>query len=223
MNPIPRVNQKGLLERDLVPKEAYYVVQSYWAERPMVHIYGHSWPTRWGDPGERKLVKAYSNCETVELFLNGVSCGVRSRKTQDFPAAGLRWLVQFPAGENHVRAVGRKLGQTVVDELVFSYQTAKWGPPTRLELRKKNNLNQTVTLEVRLLDANNLLCLDARSVVRFHLAGDGNLMDDLGTSGGSRCLELYNGRAEISLHLNGGKSVATVSSKGLPTAFLLLE
>jgi len=31
-NPLPRVNQKGLIERDLTPKEGYYVFQSYWAE-----------------------------------------------------------------------------------------------------------------------------------------------------------------------------------------------
>ncbi len=61
-NPIPRMNQKGLVERDLTPKEGYYVFQSYWAARPMVHIYGHSWPVRWGDRDERKLMKVYSNC-----------------------------------------------------------------------------------------------------------------------------------------------------------------
>ncbi|MEL6135529.1 MAG: glycoside hydrolase family 2 TIM barrel-domain containing protein, partial [Bacteroidota bacterium] len=37
-NPIPYVNQKGVLERDFTKKESYYVFQSYWAETPMVHI-----------------------------------------------------------------------------------------------------------------------------------------------------------------------------------------
>ena len=40
-NPVPRVNQKGVLERDGALKESYYVFQSYWAEKPMIHIYGH--------------------------------------------------------------------------------------------------------------------------------------------------------------------------------------
>ena len=35
-NPIPYVNQKGLVERDLTKKEGYYVFQSYWATKPMV-------------------------------------------------------------------------------------------------------------------------------------------------------------------------------------------
>ena len=99
-NPVPRVNQKGLVERDLTLKEGYFVFQSYWAEHSMVHIYGHSWPVRWGERDEAKLVKVYSNCPQVELFVNGESAGVRQRDAQNFPAAGLRWLVKFKEGEN---------------------------------------------------------------------------------------------------------------------------
>ena len=107
-NPVPRVNQKGVVERDLTPKEGYYVFQSYWAEKPMVHIYGHTWPVRWGAAGEQKMVKVYSNCAAAELFLNGKSCGVKQRNSQDFPGAGLRWMVPFQAGENHLRVVARR-------------------------------------------------------------------------------------------------------------------
>jgi beta-galactosidase len=53
-NGIPRVNQKGVVERDLTRKESFYVFQSYWADRPMVHIYGHTWPIRWGKSGESR-------------------------------------------------------------------------------------------------------------------------------------------------------------------------
>ncbi|HWW77293.1 MAG TPA: glycoside hydrolase family 2 TIM barrel-domain containing protein, partial [Pyrinomonadaceae bacterium] len=53
-NPVPRVNQKGVVERDLTIKESYYVFQSYWAEAPVLHIYGHTWPARWGERGEAK-------------------------------------------------------------------------------------------------------------------------------------------------------------------------
>ena len=92
-NGIPRINQKGVVGRDLTKKESYYVFQSYWAEKPMVHIYGHTWPVRWGAAGEKRMVHVYSNCESVELFLNGQSLGVKKRDSQDFPAAGLRWQV----------------------------------------------------------------------------------------------------------------------------------
>ncbi len=222
-NPLPKMNEKGLVERDLTLKEGYYVFQSYWTETPMVHIYGHSWPVRWGDPDETKLVKVYSNCETVELFLNDASCGVKKRNSQDFPAAGLHWLLKFKAGENKLRAAGQKHGRPVVDEVRFQYQTEKWGKPAKLELRKKSSTKDVVILEAQLFDSNHIACLDARNIVRFGLTGDGKFLDDLGTTTGSRVLELYNGRAEVRMQLNLGKSVVSVSSAGLPTTFLNLD
>lgn len=75
-------------------------------------------------------------------------------------------------------------------------------------------------LEARVFDKKNVMCLDARNRIRFELAGDGTLLDDLGTSTGARSVELYNGRAEIRLLINGGKSAVSVSCAGVPTAFL---
>jgi beta-galactosidase len=221
-NPIPRVNQKGLVERDLTLKEGYFVFQSYWTEKPMVHIYGHSWPVRWGKSDERKLVKVYSNCSEVELFLNGNSVGRKQRKSADFPAAGLRWLVTFNEGENELKAIAHKERNEVTDQVSFVYQTQSWGKPAKLNLRKLNEAGDLVTIEARLVDQDAKLCLDARNVVRFGLIGGGRLLDNLGTSVGSRQVELYNGRAIISLQRQDAV-VASVSAEGIKPAFLTIE
>jgi beta-galactosidase len=222
-NPVPHVNQKGLVDRDLNPKEAFYVFQAYWAEKPMVHIYGHSWPIRWGSVDEAKLVKVYSNCDEAELFVNGAPCGGRKRNPQNFPAAGLHWLVTFSSGRNLLRAVAKKNSQVVTDEIQFIYQTEKWGAPTRLDLREIARASGIVTVEARLVDGNGVICLDARDRVRFGLTGDGALIDDLGTTTGSRLVEACNGRAQISIATKNGSSMASVSSKLLPTAFFLVQ
>ena len=219
-NPIPHVNEKGLVQRDLTLKEGYFVFQSYWSEKPMIHIYGHSWPVRWGDEQEEKLVKVYSNCEQAELFLNNVSCGMRKRDSQDFPAAGLHWLVKFKNGNNHLRAVGQKKGMTVVDELRFKYQTDKWQRPVRLDLKETARSNGIATVEAKVYDSNNVLCLDARKQVRFESNGDGTLLDNTGTVTGSRVVELGNGSAEILLKTNKGTSSVSVSCDGLTTMLL---
>ena len=223
-NPVPRMNQKGVVERDLTPKESYYVFQSFWSEKPMAHIYGHTWPIRWGAADETKNVKVYSNCPNAELFLNGKSCGVKKRDSQDFPAAGLRWPVKFREGENRVRVVARKGGpgmsEEVTDEIAFLYQTAKWDKAAKLDLREIGRKDGVVTVEARLFDAKGVQCLDSRQRVRFGLTGDGLLLDNLGTSRGSREVELYNGRAMISLKTNDGVSEVSVASKDLPTAFV---
>jgi len=221
-NPIPYMNQKGVVERDLTKKEAYFVFQSWWTKTPMAHIYGHSWPVRWGEAGEEKMVKVYSNCDDAELFVNGKSCGLKKRNGQDFPAAGLRWNVVFASGENLLRVVARKGKTTITDEITQTYQTEKWGAPGRLSLLIKEQKGDLITIEAKLFDNKNILCLDARNVVTFGLTGDGKLLDDLGTSSGSRRVELYNGRAIIRVRTNNGKSVASVRSKDLKTAFLEL-
>ncbi len=220
-NPVPRVNQKGLVERDFTLKEGYFVFQSYWADQPMVHIYGHSWPVRWGERDEAKLVKVYSNCSSVELFVNGVSAGVKKREVRDFPAAGLRWLVKFKEGENVLRAIGRRDKVELSDEIKFVYQTEKWDKPAKLVLQQLRQVDDVSTLEVKAVDGKGVLCLDARNFVRFALAGDGRLIDNLGTATTARKVELYNGRAMISVQRKG-HSVVSVASEGIPTTFINL-
>jgi beta-galactosidase len=219
-NPVPRVNQKGLVERDMTLKEGYYVFQSYWSEKPMVHIYGHSWPVRWGEANQLRMVKVYSNCLSAELFVNGVSAGIRRRDIQNFPAAGLRWEVPFQSGENklHVVAISGN-GASVSDEVSFVYQTAVWGVSAKLALSVLQHNNAQTTVEATLLDAKGVLCLDARNVVRFSLSGDGRLMDNQGTSSGSRVVQVYNGRAQIDILRGNGASNLAVSCDGLSSAF----
>jgi len=224
-NPVPRVNQKGLVTRDLKKKEAYYVFQSYWTDHPMVHIYGHSWPVRWGVAGEQKMVKVYSNCETAELFVNGASVGTRHRNSQDFPAAGLRWMTPFVEGTNKLRVVARRGSATVTDEIEFIYQTRVWGTPAALKLTQIRQEPAGITVEATLNDANGVLCLDARNRVRFSIAGNGRVIDNLGTPNGSRVVELANGRAQITIeqHSDGGDSTLAVSADGISSAFLTLS
>ena len=220
-NCIPRVNQKGVVERDLTKKESYYVFQSYWTEKPMAHIYGHTWPVRWGKEGEARDVHVYSNCERAELFLNGKSLGTMQRESQNFPAAGLRWKVVFAGGPNRLHVIATKGNVTVTDEIELTYQTERWGKPAELRLHEKERKGNTVSVGAMLYDGKGVPCLDSRNVVRFSLAGAGKLLDNLGTSRGSRELQLYNGRAEISVTRSGGCTLG-VASKGLPSAFLNL-
>lgn len=218
-NPVPYMNQKGVIERDFTKKEAYYVFQSYWTDKPMVHIYGHTWPVRSGEEGEEKMVKVYSNGNEAEIFLNGKSFGVKKRNSQDFPAAGLRWNLPFVKGKNTVSVIAKKGKETVKDEIRFIYQTEKWGKPGSLVLTKTAQQGDTATIEVKLYDAKKVQCLDAVDWIRFSLAGQGQLIDDQGTSSGSRKVQAYNGRAIIRVKLNKGKSVVSAAVEGLPAAF----
>jgi beta-galactosidase len=220
-NGIPRVNQKGVVERDLTKKESYFVFQSYWTEKPMAHIYGHTWPIRWGKADEKRNVHVYSNCDRAELFLNGKSLGVRNRDSQNFPAAGLRWDVVFNSGPNRLRTVASKSGVTVTDEISLTYQTETWGAPFALRLTEKARKEELVTVEATLFDANGVQCLDSSRTIRFALAGAGSLVDNLGTVRASREVQLSNGRAEISV-VRKGACIIKATPEGVPAASLNL-
>jgi len=65
------------------PKDSYYLYQSLWTDRPVLHLFPHwNWA---GRAGQVIPVIAYTNCNSVELFLNGRSLG---EKRFEFPAQG---------------------------------------------------------------------------------------------------------------------------------------
>ena len=216
LNPIPYVNQKGVVERDGTPKESYYVFQSYWATSPMLHIYGHTWPVRWGREGQLREVLVYSNCKEVELYINGRSQGIHQRHADDFPAQGFHWDVQFQQGRNVIRAVAGEL----VDEIVVDYQTAEWGTPSQIQLSVVEEHGDTVLVEAQLFDTEGVRCLDATNRISFSVAGDAQLLDNQGTSTGTRRIEAYNGRALMYVKHTGVCAIGA-SAEGVRQSALL--
>ncbi len=218
-NPVPYVNQKGVVERDLTKKESFYLFQSYWTTKPMAHIYGHSWPVRWGEEGEEKMIKVYSNCSEAELFVNGKSMGIRKRNTQDFPAAGLRWNVALQKGEYQVKVVARQGQEIVTDSISFRYETNKWGKPARLQLEKIGQKDGVTTFQALLLDDQGTICLDSTNWIRFNHAGKGKLLVNMGTARGSSYVQLFNGRAIISVK-DARDGVLSAIVDGIQPAFI---
>ncbi len=211
-NPIPYVNQKGVVQRDGTPKESYYVFQSYWATQPMVHIYGHNRPVRWGKPDEPKEVLVYSNCAEVELFVNGTSQGIRRRDSRDFPAAGLRWNVSLRPGRNTLRAVARSGKTTLADSIVQEYQTQAWGKPARLRLTQEPVSADTVLVRAEVLDAQGTRCPDYAGFLEFGCTHPQALVQNQGTARGSRLIQAASGRAEIYVVRRAGSVAVSVRS-----------
>ncbi len=227
-NPIPYMNQKGVVERDLTPKESYYVFQSYWAEKPMLHIYGHSWPIRWGAENEIKTFKVFSNCQNVELYLNETSLGVKQRVSADFPAAGLRWEASPKQGTNKLKAIAlvktkSNKDSLLTDEIEFEYQTEKWGEVAQLVCKTIWISENECWAEAQLCDNKGVKCLDASDYIEFEIAGDDLLIKNLGTSSGSSKVQAQNGKARIKVALSGKSSVVSVKTAKAPTQFLVFK
>ena len=112
---IPHMNQKGIYDYYRRPKDVYYFYVSQWTTKPMVYIVSHTWTERHGLPGEKKTIKVYSNCDSVELFINGKSAGLKE-KSDVFV-----WQAPFDTGDNQLRAVGRKGKEKVEDSVRVRY------------------------------------------------------------------------------------------------------
>lgn len=219
-NPIPYMNQKGVVERDLTPKESFYVFQSYWTKKPMVHIYGHTWPTRWGKENEKKIIKVYSNCTEAELFLNNKSLGIKKRNSQNFPAAGLRWETIFLPGKNAVKVIGKKGKEVVIDEITFDYETRPFGKETKISAKIIEENDDYAWIEAELQDEYGTPCLTSTKYIYFDHVGDGKLIENMGTSTASKKVQAYNGRARIKLIKNNHKNIVSIKSDNLKTEFL---
>ncbi len=110
---------------------------------------------------------------------------------------------------------------TFTDDLTLTYQNEPWGEPVELRLSETARKDKLITVEAKIFDAKGVLCLDAAKPVKFSLAGEGSLIDNLGTTRASRQLQLANGRAEISL-LHNGTCRIEAAINGLPAAKLNL-
>ena len=96
----PGRNDKGLVTYDRqVRKDAFYYYKANWTTNPMVYITGHTFTNRLTNS---ITAKVYANCDSVELFLNGVSQGVVDEHQLHFHlAADIAGGHQFGAGGRH--------------------------------------------------------------------------------------------------------------------------
>jgi len=198
-NAIPYINQKGLVDREGKPKDAYYVFKSYWTTDPsFCYIESHTWKERFGTEGENKVISVYSNCDEVQLSLNGVSLGKRQRDIKDYPAAGFHWDVTFAAGENQLSALGYVDGEQVTkDKHSVRYIIGKPGKPEDVKLSSQKLPNGNVLVQARVIDKTGELCPTYNKRVYFDINGPGSLLKFMGTPTGSDIIEFASGKAAI--------------------------
>ena len=146
----------GIIDLAGLPKDSYYMYQSEWTKKPVLHLFPHwNWL-----PGQQIDMWCYYNqADEVELFINGKSQGIRKKKVHgegnegkahavsakaganagaDAANAGdfdrsteyhVMWRVTFEPGE--VKVVARKQGREISSQTI---KTA--GPPHHLVLKK---------------------------------------------------------------------------------------
>jgi beta-galactosidase len=184
-------SSSGVIDTCGFKKDGFYFYQSQWTTAPMVHLYPHwNWA---GKEGQLIPVTCYTNCDTVELFLNGKSLGVRG---YEFPRYGmegkwgnlparartarttgdlhLTWDVPYEPGT--LKAVGTKDGNAAV-----TVEITTTGGPAAINLsvdRAKIAADRRdvahVTVEIH--DAQGRLVPNADNAITFDIQGQGKII-----------------------------------------------
>jgi beta-galactosidase len=181
----------GVLDTCCFEKDGYYFYQSQWTDKPMLHLLPH-WNWK-GKEGEVIPVICYTNCDTVELFVNGKSFGVQGywfprsgmlERYGQFPARAkaprttadlhLTWTVPYQAGT--LLAVGTKDGKVVAKvEVSTAGEPAAIGLSVDRETLPADR-RDVAHVEVRILDAQGRLVPTADNEVTFEIQGEGTLI-----------------------------------------------
>ena len=154
----------GIVDTCGFPKDIYFMYKSMWASAPMIHILPH-----WTHESGNIDVWLYSNCASVELFLNGTSLGKKAlsqRGTKNQYA----YTVAYAAGTlvaNGYDAAGNLIAQDI-------QYTA--GAPAKLALSSDKTAVSTasddlVYITCDVLDKNGTLCPSADNSVTFTVVG----------------------------------------------------
>ncbi|TDN36085.1 DUF4982 domain-containing protein [Hymenobacter sp. UV11] len=175
-------NNQGLFDRAGFWRPLGYQRQSWWAAQPVVHVVRREenagagpWVANWTptdfDTYDDAKVQVYSNCDEVELFLNGKSLGTKPKPADDSPRA---WDVTFAKGT--LRAVARNKGKEVAtDEL----RTA--GAPAKVVLSTERptlgtGWDDVAYVVARVVDANGVPCPNGTQQITFATSGPGRVV-----------------------------------------------
>jgi beta-galactosidase len=205
----------GIIDLAGFPKDVYYLYQSQFINKPVLHLYPH-WNWKVGDTVD--VVAYYNHADEVELFLNGQSLGSR-RKMGD--TLHVKWRLPFTPGT--LKATSRKDGKTVLSKEV---KTA--GAPAKIVLKAdrkqiKGNGKDLSFITATIVDKDGVMVPQAKNLIRFSVNGTGfiNAVDNGDPTSHepfkSNMRKAFNGLALAILQSNGkeGKIVLTAHADGL--------
>ncbi|REG96424.1 glycoside hydrolase family 2 TIM barrel-domain containing protein [Flavobacterium aquicola] len=189
----------GIVDLAGFPKDVYYMYQSEWTNKTVLHIFPH-W--NWTEGQNVDVWAYYNNADEVELFLNGKSVGTRSKKGDDLH---VMWRIPFQAGT--LKAVSRKNGKTVLESEIKTAGNSSQLKLTADRSTIKADGYDLSFITVDITDANGVLSPKANNEIQFSLKGNGKIVGVC--SGDPVSHESYKGSKHTALN---GKCLVVVQS-----------
>ena len=207
----PSINsQFGIVDMCGFPKDNFYYYKAWWGAEPVLHLFPHwNWAGREGEPIS---VWVHSNLDSVELFLNGNSLGLKNVER----LTHLEWKVKYEPGVLEAR--GTKDGKVVLTE---KRETTGGAETIRLTAdRTEINADgeDVAVLKVEVLDKEGRAIPTADNMISFKISGEGGL---IGVGNGDpNCQEsdkepkrsLFSGLAQVIVQANRTPGAITVEA-----------
>jgi beta-galactosidase len=195
------------------------------ARRRPVQTLASDWTPTDGNPHTEKL-EVYSNCEEVELLLNGKSLGSQKRPADD---SSRKWEVPFVPGE--LKAVGRNDGKVVA-----THELRTAGKPARIVLatdqqKLASGWDNVAFVSATVVDDKGVRVPSATDLITFKSSGPGSLVAmDNGDNASHEPFQAaerhaYQGQCFAMAKANGtgGPITITASAPGLEGATLTIQ
>jgi beta-galactosidase len=161
----------GAIDLANFEKDLFYLYQSQWTTKPMVHILPH-----WTHPkvalDTEIPVWVYSNCDEVALFLDGKSLG-KQKPSKEWKKMQCQWMVKWQPGT--LKAIGYKNGKKVTEEII---KTAN--EPSRIKLSidgkpLENKVDDIVQVRITTTDNDDTFYPYGENRTYFNVIGPGKI------------------------------------------------
>ncbi len=181
----------GIIDLAGQPKDIYYMYQSEWTQKPVLHLFPH-W--NWLEGQEIDIWCYYNNADEVELFVNGKSQGIRKKGGVVTPSTvngkqstanskqstansqsstatpyHVSWRVKYAPGE--VKVVARKNGRIVREQSLFSAEQ-----PDRIRLTIDYRGSELTFIQAEVVDRHGHRCPWAENQLFFTTDGSAKVI-----------------------------------------------
>jgi beta-galactosidase len=158
----------GIIDLAGFPKDVYYLYQSLFTDKPVLHIFPH-WNWKAGQTID--VWAYYNNADEVELFLNEKSLGTKKKTGDDLH---VMWRVTYEPGM--LKAISRKNGKVVLTKEIHTA-----GAPAKIILSAdRNNINADAHdlsfVTAKVVDKDGNLVPDANNLIKFTTSGEGSVI-----------------------------------------------
>lgn len=168
--PLLHYNPKGWVDSYRVPKFVYYLWQANYATKPMAFIHPQFWRSQY--IGQKKDIEVDSNCDSVELKINGKRFGLLKPAKENFHVVK---FANVPVQKGTLTAVGHKDGKQIMQELKMA------GEAARLRLTASHQsvpatLNSVAIVTADITDKENVHVYGAKNTIRWEVTGPATLV-----------------------------------------------